>query len=77
MGYDFTVKGAVRPKKDGEYPWPCASEPDRTITLYDDDVLTRQDNGKYLKHTGLGCMNIMISDEEVEPWGEDKRLRLL
>ncbi|CAA2107721.1 hypothetical protein [Variovorax paradoxus] len=85
MGYDFTIKkeNAWRVKQDGDYPWPpCAKafplEQDRTIHLSTRDVLTKSDEtGKYMKHTGLGCTNIILKDEEVEPWGQDVKLRLL
>lgn len=84
MGYDFTIKGGVRVKVKGEYPWPIAPEHcknnadrNRTIELWPDDVLTKQDNGKYMKHTGLGCTNIVLTEEQIEPIGKDVALRLL
>ncbi len=81
MGYDFTIKNGVRVKKDGKYPWPALRcvppEPDRTIYLYTDDVLTRSEDGTYMKHTGLGCFNIVLRDDEVEPICNDSHLRLL
>lgn len=85
MGYDFTIKkeSAYRVKKEGDYLWPpCAKafplEQDRMIHLYTNDVLTKDPNtGKYMKHTGLGCMNIVLADDDVEPWGKDMALRLL
>lgn len=78
MGYNFTVKNAVRPKVEGHYPWPCESSPDRTILLLADDVLTKNpETGKYMLHTGLGCFNIILKDEEVTPIEGDVHLRLL
>ena len=85
MGYDFTVKAAsaYRVKAEGDYPWPpCAKafplEQDRTIHLYTDDVLSKcSTTGHYMKQTGLGCMWIILKDEDVEPWGSDLKLRLL
>ena len=79
MGYSFTLpKGiAFRVKKEGIYPWPWDGDKDRTIRLFTDDVLTKQENGKYMKHTGLGCLNIVLATEEVEPITEDKHLQML
>lgn len=66
MGYKFRVANGCRVKKDGEYPWPCESEPNRTIELFTDDVLTKNaETGKYIKHTGLGCFNIVLEDNQV------------
>lgn len=78
MGYDFTIKNGFTVKERGRYPWPCEPEPKRTIELFPGDVLTKNpENGTYMKHTGLGCFNIILSDAEVEPIGADVALRLL
>ena len=77
MGYNFTIKDGVRIKEEGDYPWPWTDEPHRTIHLYTDDVLTKSEDGTYMKHTGLGCLNIRLKDDEVEPWGKDCDLTLL
>ena len=80
VGYRFRVKDAVRVKVTKEYPWPApkANPPllDRTIKLFGADtdyadVLTKQSDGRYMKHTGICCINIPIPDEDVEPWPED------
>jgi len=57
MGYKFGFKAGtyVRPKENGEYPWPCQDKPDRTIPLATDDILTKDPStGKYMVHTGIG-----------------------
>lgn len=77
MGYDFTIKHGFRPMADGQYPWPCASLPMRTIELFTDDVLSKCEDGTYMKHTGLGCLHIVLTDEQVEPIGKPVNLRLL
>jgi len=78
MGYNFAIKNGVHPKTAGHYPWPCADLPDRTIELFTDDVLTKDPKtGTYMKHTGLGCFNIVLTDEQVEPIGKTVELRLL
>jgi hypothetical protein len=77
MGYKFTISGGVRVKADKEYPWPCASSPNRTIELFTDDVLTKSEDGTYMVHTGVGCFGIVLKDEEVEPIGKDVALRIL
>ena len=78
MGYNFTITPPwYRVKEDKEYSWPCKSDPTRTIEIYTDDVLTKQDNGKYQTHTGLGCLNIIIPDEDVILQDKTANLRLL
>ena len=78
MGYDFKVESWYKIKdKEKKYPWPCKSEPDRLITIYDDDVLTKNRDGTYFKHTGLGCFGIRIPDEDVIPQEKPAHLRLI
>lgn len=77
MGYDFTITDGVRVKTEGEYPWPCVSENNRTIHLWPEDVLTRSDDGTYMKHTGLGCFGIVLKEEEIENIEKPSHLRLL
>lgn len=77
MGYDFTIGKHYRPKAEKDYSWPCGALPNRTITLYPDDVLTLQENGAMMKHTGLGCMNIRVPLEDLIEHAEPVRLRLL
>lgn len=77
MGYDFSIKGYYKVKAEKEYPWPCAALPDRTLTIYPEDILALQENGKFMKHTGLGTMNHIIPMEDVERFDDEAKLRLL
>jgi len=77
MGYYFIIKDGFRVKAEGEYPWPWTGNKNRTIKLFTDDVLTKEAGGKYMKHTGLGCLNIILRDDQVEPIGKPVDLRLL
>lgn len=81
MGYTFTIDAteAIRIKVAGHYPWPASNGTlaDRTIEIDRDDVLTKSEDGTYMRHTGLGCFHIVLTPDQVEPWGQDKRLRLL
>ena len=77
MGYKFTINGGVKVKKEGEYPWPWSGDENRKIMLYEDDVLTKSENGKYMKHTGVGCFDIILEDNEVEPIGKPVKLVML
>lgn len=78
MGYNFTIKNGFKVKARGVYPWPCRDAPERTIELFEADVLTKDpETGKYMKHTGLGCFNIVLTDDQVEPIGRDMPLRML
>ena len=78
MGYDFKIDGYYKIKhKEKEYPWPCDSEPNRMITIFDDDILTSSDGTSYMKHTGLGCFGIIIPEEDVVFYDELANMRLL
>jgi len=88
MGYNFTIgkQIAVRVKEQKEYPWPIKDPKywnpgedgsKRTITIFRSDVLTKSQDGTYMKHTGLGCFGIVIPDSDVEPCGEDQHLMLI
>lgn len=77
MGRSFTVSDGFHPIKEGDYPWPCDLIPERTIRLYEDDVLTKTNNGKYFKHTGLGCAGIVLTDDQVAPFGKDVDLEFI
>lgn len=65
------VGDPLRCSKPGVYPWPCKSNPDRTLQVFGDDVFTRDGDGSYTKHTGLMMKRIQIPDEVMEPWGTD------
>lgn len=80
MGYKFGFKAGtyVSPKESGQYPWPCDAEPERQITLFDDDILTKDPStGRYMVHTGIGCFNIVLTDDQVVVGAEDVSLRML
>lgn len=66
MGYCFHIDDwySIRDEQK-EYPWPCESDVDRKITIFNDDVLTHEDGNSYMKHTGLGCMGIIIPKEDL------------
>lgn len=77
MSYDFKITGAVHVKEGKEYPWPTEKDPNRTIEIFDDDVLTKEENGKYMKHTGLCCFNIVIPDEDTVAFDGDCNLTMM
>ena len=67
-----------RPKEQGRYPWPCADQPDRTIELLDDDVLTKDTNtGTFMVHTGIGCFGIVLTDDQVVLGDKDIHLTMV
>ena len=77
MGYDFKIKNWCKIKdKQKTYPWPCKSQPERKIELFDDDILTKEKNGRYIKHTGLCCCNIIIPDEDLIHQNQAIRLKI-
>ena len=65
MGYTFTIEKHYRVKEDKEYPWPCAFDPSRTMTILQSDILTRSKDGTYMKHTGLGTFGHVLPDADV------------
>jgi hypothetical protein len=77
MGYDFTIKRYYKVKAEKEYPWPCKVDQERTLKIYPDDVLTKDKNGTYMKHTGLGTFGHIIPDEDVEKIDKEAHLRLI
>jgi hypothetical protein len=77
MGYNFTIRGGFKVRCEGRYPWPCVDDPKRTIHLFTDDVLTKDETTQsYMKQTGLGCFGILLTDGEVEPIGQDVQLQM-
>ena len=60
----------LKPEHDGaSYPWPCASDHNRIIRLFDDDVLTKQPDGNgFTKHTGLCCLNIQVDETHLDAY---------
>ena len=77
MGYDFCLKGCIHVRRKKTYPWPCPSDPKRTIPIWAKDVLSRQRKNRYTCHTGLCCINIHIPDADVVPFKKDCYLRLI
>ena len=78
MGYRFNIKNYYKVKKEGQYPWPCKGYADRTIELFNDDVLTKDsEDGTFMKHTGLGCVGIILKDDEVYYVPETARLQMI
>jgi len=66
MGYRFNIDNYYAVKKKGNYPWPCASEPKRTIELFTSDVLTTSGDGTFTVHTGICCTNICLTKKQVK-----------
>tara|TARA_Y100000310_G_C20617244_1_gene781291 strand:- start:82 stop:528 length:447 start_codon:yes stop_codon:yes gene_type:complete len=48
------------------YSWPCESDLTRTIEIFGSDILSKNSDGTYFKHTGVGCFGIEIPDEDLE-----------
>ena len=50
------------------YPWPCESEPNRTIQVFagkDPDILTRVKPGIFNMRTGIFKMHILIPEKDI------------
>jgi len=77
MAYDFTIRNGFKVKKDGTYPCPTKNNPNQTVKLFTDDVLTKEDDDKYMRHTGIGRYGIVLTDDEVEPIKKPVKLRVM
>lgn len=77
MGYDYTLPEYYVVKETKRYPWPCDNQPDRTIEVYPEDILTKKSNNRYNMQTGIYKMGIHIPDEDVVFHPEACHLRLL
>jgi len=44
---------------------------------YDYHTKPGSKTGNYMKHTGIGCTNIVLTDEQIEPIGKPVGLRML
>lgn len=77
MGYSFTIAKSYLVKAAKEYPWPCASDPKRTLTIFTDDVLTLRDDGTFIKHTGLGTFGHVIPLSDVIEHDSETHLQML
>ena len=49
---------------EATYPWPCNSDPDRTITVTKHDLFSITIDGTVVKHTGVGCFGILIPKDD-------------
>jgi hypothetical protein len=73
MGYDFRVKDAFCVKETREYPWPNASDPDRTLELfgidtdYPDIFVRNKADLLVYKQTGLCTFGHIIAPDEEAP----------
>jgi hypothetical protein len=77
MGYTYRLNEYYKVKKNGEYPWPCPSEKDRNIELFTDDIFTKNENGTFMKETGLGCFGIVLQEDQVELIKKPIRLQII
>lgn len=77
MSYNFDFDKYYVVKKEGEYPWPCKLEKDRTIELFIDDVLTMHSNGTFTKHTGICCTNIRLTKKQVKLIKKPVKLQMI
>lgn len=77
MGYTFTVGKHYRVKEDKAYPWPCKADPSRMFEIFTDDILTRMEDGTYMKHTGLGTFGHVIPESDLEEFSDPVDLRII
>lgn len=74
----FEIKGSYKIKqKEMICQWPCKSDKERNITIYDDDVLTKREDGTFMKQTGLGCFGIIIDEKDLIKVDKTIKLQLI
>lgn len=74
MSYVYEIKNYYIVRKHGEYPWPCIFDKKRTIELTPEDVLTKNPDGTFVKHTGVGCFNIKLKSNQVKKVTNNKKI---
>jgi len=66
MSYSYKVMQYYQVKKDGQYPWPCKDNKKRTIELFSHDILSKNTDGTFFRHTGIGCFGIILKKNQVQ-----------
>ncbi|MDD5015201.1 MAG: hypothetical protein PHW73_08895 [Atribacterota bacterium] len=61
----FTINKYYKIKEKKEYPWPSRLSDNGKILLFPSDVLTKNEDGTFTKHTGLCCTSILIPEEDL------------
>jgi len=60
------------------YLWPSENNPDRQIQIFPNDILTieSEDEGicYVMKHTGSGCINILIPKKDLQEYRDTIQL---
>lgn len=59
-------------EKENVYAWPDKVQIYRSIALFDDDILTKDADGAYTKHTGVVCKGIETPDEDLIVFNSEK-----
>ena len=70
----YEIKNYYVVRKHGKYPWPCNMDKKRTIELFPDDVLTKNPDGTFVRHTGIGCFVIKLKPSQVKKVTNNKKL---
>ena len=79
MSYSYQLNEYYKINQDKlACSWPCYDDPTRTITLFSDDVLTKnEDEGTYFKETGIGCFGIVINENDLVLYNKPLTLTVL
>jgi len=67
-GYVLSGDNVYKCKEEYECPWPMkdGSDNERTWTLYDDDYLTKSEDGTFVCHTGVMVINLKPDESKLE-----------
>jgi hypothetical protein len=80
MGYNFKIGPHYKVKVGKHYPWPYPGMPKRMFEVFDDDILTADDNGiqdSYTSHLGVCVTGIIIPKEDLNFVDHDVNLVML
>jgi len=67
------VNSYYKIRRHGYYPWPWEGDKDRTLEIFESDMLVRERKDRYKCITGICCVNIHIPDTDVILVKGDKR----
>ena len=65
MSYAYALPSYYTVRAKHKYPWPCASDPARTIELWPGDVLTKGKDGM-TKHNGRMMVGIQVPTTDLK-----------
>lgn len=73
MGYRYKVKGYYTPKEKIYIKTKLVEN----YPLFEDDILTKSEDGTFMKHTGLGLFGLVIDESLLEYHEDEAQLQII